>query len=45
MVENDPINTSFAKWAQPKHFFMALSKGPTTTTWICYLQANAYDSQ
>ena len=45
MVENDPMNTSFQKWAQPKHFSMALSKGLSTTTWIWNLQANAYDSQ
>ena len=43
MVEKDPVKTSFEKWAQPGHFSRNLSKGPSTTTWIWNLHADAHD--
>ncbi|KAI5074192.1 hypothetical protein GOP47_0010153, partial [Adiantum capillus-veneris] len=43
MVEKDPVKTSFEKWAQPGHFARNLAKGPSTTTWIWNLHADAHD--
>ena len=34
LVDRDPVETSFEKWAKPGHFSRTLSKGPTSTTWI-----------
>ena len=34
IVDRDPVETSFEKWAKPGHFSRTLAKGPTTTTWI-----------
>jgi photosystem I P700 chlorophyll a apoprotein A1 len=31
VVDRDPVETSFEKWAKPGHFTCS-SKGPTTTT-------------
>nr|YP_009243827.1 photosystem I P700 chlorophyll a apoprotein A1 [Sporolithon durum]AMK96069.1 photosystem I P700 chlorophyll a apoprotein A1 [Sporolithon durum] len=42
-VEKDPVRTSFEKWAKPGHFSRTLAKGPTTTTWIWNLHADAHD--
>nr|YP_010618723.1 photosystem I P700 apoprotein A1 [Rhodomelopsis africana]WAX02736.1 photosystem I P700 apoprotein A1 [Rhodomelopsis africana] len=42
-VEKNPVTTSFAKWAKPGHFSRTLAKGPTTTTWIWNLHADAHD--
>jgi photosystem I P700 chlorophyll a apoprotein A1 len=43
IVDNDPVPTSFEKWAQPGHFDRTLARGPKTTTWIWNLHANAHD--
>lgn len=43
MVDRDTVETSFEKWAKPGHFSSTLSKGPTTTTWIWNLHADAHD--
>ncbi|MFM7365271.1 MAG: photosystem I core protein PsaA, partial [Cuspidothrix sp.] len=43
IVDNDPVPTSFEKWAKPGHFDRSLSRGPKTTTWIWNLHANAHD--
>lgn len=43
VVDKDPVNTSFEKWAKPGHFASSLLKGPTTTTWIWNLHADAHD--
>jgi photosystem I P700 chlorophyll a apoprotein A1 len=43
IVDNDPVPTSFQKWAQPGHFDRTLAKGPKTTTWIWDLHALAHD--
>lgn len=43
MVEKDPVKTSFERWAQPGHFSRNLAKGPSTTTWIWNLHADAHD--
>ncbi len=43
VVDKDPVNTSFEKWAKPGHFAGSLLKGPTTTTWIWNLHADAHD--
>nr|YP_009313331.1 Photosystem I P700 apoprotein A1 [Dichotomaria marginata]SCW21585.1 Photosystem I P700 apoprotein A1 [Dichotomaria marginata] len=43
VVDKDPVNTSFEKWAKPGHFSRALAKGPKTTTWIWNLHADAHD--
>ncbi|MFN6034267.1 MAG: photosystem I core protein PsaA [Dolichospermum sp.] len=43
IVDNDPVPTSFEKWAKPGHFDRSLSKGPKTTTWIWDLHALAHD--
>ncbi|MBD2571019.1 photosystem I core protein PsaA [Anabaena lutea] len=43
IVDNDPVPTSFQKWAQPGHFDRSLAKGPKTTTWIWNLHALAHD--
>lgn len=42
-VDKDPVSTSFEKWAKPGHFSRQLAKGPTTTTWIWNLHADAHD--
>jgi len=43
VVDNDPVPTSFEKWAKPGHFARHLAKGPKTTTWIWALHADAHD--
>jgi photosystem I P700 chlorophyll a apoprotein A1 len=43
VVDRDPVATTFEKWAKPGHFSRTLSKGPTTTTWIFNLHADAHD--
>jgi len=43
IVDNDPVPTSFEKWAQPGHFDRSLARGPKTTTWIWNLHALAHD--
>jgi photosystem I P700 chlorophyll a apoprotein A1 len=43
IVDNDPVPTSFEKWAQPGHFAKSLARGPKTTTWIWDLHADAHD--
>lgn len=43
VVEKDPVKTSFEKWAKPGHFSRTLAKGPSTTTWIWNLHADAHD--
>nr|QCI08457.1 photosystem I P700 apoprotein A1 [Spermothamnion repens] len=42
-VDKDPVSTSFDKWAKPGHFSRTLAKGPSTTTWIWNLHADAHD--
>nr|QCI06604.1 photosystem I P700 apoprotein A1 [Erythroglossum lusitanicum] len=42
-VDKNPVETSFEKWAKPGHFSKTLSKGPSTTTWIWNLHADAHD--
>nr|YP_010865245.1 photosystem I P700 chlorophyll a apoprotein A1 [Campylaephora boydenii]WGT74037.1 photosystem I P700 chlorophyll a apoprotein A1 [Campylaephora boydenii] len=42
-VDKNPVSTSFEKWAKPGHFSRQLAKGPTTTTWIWNLHADAHD--
>ena len=42
-VDKNPVDTSFEKWAKPGHFSRTLAKGPTTTTWIWNLHADAHD--
>jgi len=43
IVDRDPVATNFDKWAKPGHFSRTLAKGPTTTTWIWNLHADAHD--
>jgi photosystem I P700 chlorophyll a apoprotein A1 len=43
VVDRDPVETKFEKWAKPGHFSRTLAKGPTTTTWIWNLHADAHD--
>ena len=43
VVDNNPVPTSFEKWAKPGHFDRTLAKGPKTTTWIWNLHADAHD--
>ena len=43
VVDRNTVPTSFEKWAKPGHFSRALSKGPTTTTWVWNLHADAHD--
>ncbi len=43
IVDNDPVPTSFEKWAKPGHFERSLNRGPKTTTWIWNLHALAHD--
>jgi photosystem I P700 chlorophyll a apoprotein A1 len=43
VVDNDPVETSFERWAKPGHFDRTLSRGPKTTTWIWNLHADAHD--
>jgi len=43
VIDRDPVKTSFEKWAKPGHFSRMLAKGPTTTTWIWNLHADAHD--
>ena len=42
-VDKNPVATSFEKWAKPGHFSRTLAKGPSTTTWIWNLHADAHD--
>jgi len=42
-VDKNPVATSFEKWAKPGHFSRILAKGPSTTTWIWNLHADAHD--
>lgn len=42
-VDKNPVDTSFEKWAKPGHFSRTLAKGPSTTTWIWNLHADAHD--
>ena len=42
-IDKDPVDTSFEKWAKPGHFSRILAKGPSTTTWIWNLHADAHD--
>nr|YP_010156007.1 photosystem I P700 apoprotein A1 [Cumathamnion serrulatum]QQY85244.1 photosystem I P700 apoprotein A1 [Cumathamnion serrulatum] len=42
-VDKNPVETSFEKWAKPGHFARTLAKGPSTTTWIWNLHADAHD--
>ena len=43
LVDRDPVETTFEKWAKPGHFSRSLARGPTTTTWIWNLHADAHD--
>ena len=43
VIDKDPVDTSFEKWAKPGHFSRILAKGPSTTTWIWNLHADAHD--
>jgi len=43
VVDRDPVETSFEKFAKPGHFSRSLAKGPSTTTWIWNLHADAHD--
>jgi photosystem I P700 chlorophyll a apoprotein A1 len=43
VIDKDPVATNFEKWAKPGHFSRTLAKGPTTTTWIWNLHADAHD--
>ena len=43
VVDRNPVDTTFEKWAKPGHFSRSLSRGPTTTTWIWNLHADAHD--
>nr|YP_009369941.1 photosystem I P700 chlorophyll a apoprotein A1 [Boldia erythrosiphon]ARO90629.1 photosystem I P700 chlorophyll a apoprotein A1 [Boldia erythrosiphon] len=42
-VDQDPVATSFEKWANPGHFSTTLAKGPKSTTWIWNLHADVHD--
>jgi photosystem I P700 chlorophyll a apoprotein A1 len=43
VIDQDPVSTSFEKWAKPGHFSKTLRKGATTTTWIWNLHADVHD--
>jgi len=43
VIDRDPVATNFEKWIRPGHFSRTLAKGPTTTTWIWNLHADAHD--
>jgi photosystem I P700 chlorophyll a apoprotein A1 len=43
VIDQDPVETSFEKWAKPGHFSSTLRKGATTTTWIWNLHADVHD--
>jgi photosystem I P700 chlorophyll a apoprotein A1 len=43
VVDQDPVPTSFEKWAQPGHFDRSLARGPKTTAWIWNLHIRAHD--
>jgi photosystem I P700 chlorophyll a apoprotein A1 len=43
VIDRDPVATNFEKWAKLGHFSRVLAKGPTTTTWIWNLHADAHD--
>jgi len=43
VVDSNLVRTDFDKWAKPGHFSRTLAKGPTTTTWIWNLHADAHD--
>jgi photosystem I P700 chlorophyll a apoprotein A1 len=42
-VDENPVPTSFEKWAKPGHFDRSLARGPKSTTWIWNLHALAHD--
>jgi len=43
LVERNTVPTSFEKWSKPGHFSRTLTKGPTSTTWVWDLHADAHD--
>ncbi len=43
VVDENPVPTSFERWAKPGHFDRTLAKGPKTTEWIWTLHADAHD--
>jgi len=43
VIDRNPVATNFEKWAKPGHFSRSFAKGPTTTTWIWNLHADAHD--
>ena len=43
VIDQNPVETSFEKWATPGHFSRSLAKGPASTTWIWNLHADAHD--
>jgi len=43
LVDRNTVPTSFEKWSKPGHFSRTLSKGPTSTTWVWDLHADAHD--
>jgi len=43
IIDRDPVETTFEKWAKPGHFSRTLAKGPMTTTWIWNLHADVHD--
>jgi len=43
VIDRNPVETNFEKLAKPGHFSRTLAKGPTTTTWIWNLHADAHD--
>jgi photosystem I P700 chlorophyll a apoprotein A1 len=43
VIDRNPVSTDFEKWAKPGHFSRTFAKGPTTTTWIWNLHADAHD--
>ena len=43
LVDRNPVQTSFEKWAKPGHFSRTLAKGPNSTTWVWDLHADAHD--
>jgi photosystem I P700 chlorophyll a apoprotein A1 len=43
VIDRNKVATNFEKWAKPGHFSRTLAKGPTTTTWVWNLHADAHD--
>ena len=43
LVDKNPVEARFDLWAKPGHFSRALSKGPSTTTFVWNLHADAHD--